>query len=132
MEFFCKYPKETDKVKTQQEAVILKKQMDRLSESLREQNIKYEESQKEIARLTTQLTQLLENEAMIKMESEVISKTQTQETSKLNTTLIILKEEISKRKEEINKLQKEKEALSGSDAQRDAVINNLKEQKCQT
>jgi hypothetical protein len=102
--------------------------MDRLTESLKEQGVKYDEAQKEMLRLNKQLNQLLEEEVAIKTESEVISKTQSKEASKLNTAVIILRDELSKRKEEINKLQKEKEALSGTDGQHDAAVNNLKEQ----
>ena len=120
--------KRTENVQVQPETAVLKKQMDKLSESLKEQGVRYQESQKELVRLSTQISQLLGNEAAVKTDSEVVSKTQTQEISKLNTTLIILRDEISKRKEEISKLQKEKEELSGSDTRRDAVINNFKEQ----
>jgi len=121
-------PKKTGQSEAQPETVALKRQVDKLSESLKIQSARYDESQKEIVRLNTQISQLLGNEAAIKTESEVISKTQTQEVSKLNTTLIILRDEVSKRKAEINRLQKEKEELFGSDTQRDAVINNLKEE----
>ena len=104
--------KRTENVQVQPETAVLKKQMDKLSESLKEQGVRYQESQKELVRLSTQISQLLGNEAAVKTDSEVVSKTQTQEVSKLNTTLIILRDEVSKRKAEINRLQKEKEGLA--------------------